>query len=70
MCKKVNVIYDMSEDARIREMVWQREKALHDEVSALENAEARGIINMIKSNERGRGCGYEYPEILGVYQDR
>lgn len=31
----MNAIYDLSEDTRIREMVRIREKALHDEASAL-----------------------------------
>ena len=43
MEKAVNVIYDMSEDASIREMARLREKAMFDEASALENAERKGI---------------------------
>ena len=43
MQKAVRVIYDMSEDARIREAARLREKALHDEASALKNAKAEGI---------------------------
>ncbi|MCI7766548.1 MAG: Rpn family recombination-promoting nuclease/putative transposase [Oscillospiraceae bacterium] len=42
MQKAVNVIYDMSEDTRIREIARLREKALHDEASALKNAKAEG----------------------------
>ena len=40
--KAVNVIYDMSEDTKIREYARMREKALHDEASALKNAKAEG----------------------------
>ena len=44
MQKAVNVIYDMSEDTKIREYARMREKALHDEASALKNAKAEGIV--------------------------
>ncbi len=43
MNKAVNIIYDLSEDTRIREMARLREKALHDEASALANAKNEGI---------------------------
>lgn len=42
MKKAVNVIYDMSEDTKIREIARLREKALHDEASALKNAKEEG----------------------------
>ncbi len=55
MNKAVNVIYDLSEDTRIREMARMREKALHDEASALANAENKGIEKGISIGEaRGR----------------
>lgn len=41
--KAVRVIYDMSEDAKIREIARIREKAMHDEASALGNARQEGI---------------------------
>ncbi len=41
--KAVKVIYDMSEDTKIRELARLREKALHDEASALKQAEEKGI---------------------------
>ncbi len=44
MNKAVNVIYDLSEDTRIREMARIREKALHDEASALANAKKEGRV--------------------------
>lgn len=43
MQKAVRVIYDMSEDTKIREAARMREKALHDEASALYNAKQEGI---------------------------
>lgn len=43
MQKAVRVIYDMSEDTKIREAARLREKALHDEASALKNAEEIGL---------------------------
>ena len=42
MQKAVRVIYDMSEDTRMREMARMREKALHDEASALRQAKDEG----------------------------
>lgn len=42
MQKAVRVIYDMSEDTKIREAARMREKALHDEASALHNAKQEG----------------------------
>ncbi len=50
MKKAVNVIYDMSEDTKIREIARLREKALHDEASALKNAKEEG-------KEEGRAEG-------------
>ena len=44
MERAVNVIYDLSEDTRVRELARMREKALHDEASALANAENRGRV--------------------------
>jgi len=38
-----NVIYDMSEDTKIREFARLREKSLHDEASALKQATEEGI---------------------------
>lgn len=53
MNKAVNLIYDMSEDSKIREMARLREKALHDEASALANAkneaELRKEKNLLKN---------------------
>ncbi len=46
----MKVIYDMSEDTKIREIVRLREKALHDEASALKNAKEEG-------KEEGRAEG-------------
>ena len=37
-----NVIYDWSEQSLIRERTRMREKALHDEASAMKNAKAEG----------------------------
>ena len=38
----VKFIYDTSEETRIREIARLREKALHDEASALKNAKEEG----------------------------
>ena len=44
MQKAVGVIYDMSEDTRVKEIARMREKALHDEASALKNAKEEGLL--------------------------
>ena len=40
--KAVRVIYEMSEDEKIREMARIREKAMHDEATFLANARQEG----------------------------
>ena len=47
--KAVNVIYEMSADERMRERARIREKALHDEASALGNARREGFAEGINS---------------------
>lgn len=57
MQKAVRVIYDMSEDAKIREIARLREKALHDEASALKNAKAEGeAIGILKGRAEERAA--------------
>ena len=63
MKKAVNVIYDMSEDTRIREIARLREKALHDEASAIKNAKMEG-------REEGRAEGRAEGEAIGVAKER
>ena len=54
MKKAVNVIYDMSEDTKIREIARLREKALHDEASALKNAKEEGMEEgLVKGEANG-----------------
>ena len=62
MKKAVNVIYDMSEDTKIREIARLREKALHDEASALKNAKEEGRVEgeakgLIKGRVEGKAEG-------------
>ena len=52
--KAVKVIYDMSEDTKIRELARLREKALHDEASAINDATKKGFA---KGKEEGREEG-------------
>ena len=47
--KAVKVIYDMSEDTKIREIARLREKALHDEASALKQARISDRVNLKES---------------------
>ena len=50
----MKVTYDMSEDTKIREIARLREKALHDEASALKNAKAEGMEEgLIKGEANG-----------------
>ena len=55
----MKVTYDMSEDTKIREIARLREKALHDEASALKNAKEEG-------KEEGRAEGIE----VGMAKER
>lgn len=50
--KAVRVIYDMSEDTRIREIARLREKALHDEASMMRQATEKGIAKGIEIGEK------------------
>ena len=65
--KAVRVVRDMSDDTRIREAARIREKALHDEASALKNARMEGraeertdIINKL------RLAGFSDEQINGI----
>ena len=54
----VKFIYDMSEDTRIREIARLREKALHDEASAIKNAKMEGeAIGVVKGRAEGEAIG-------------
>lgn len=56
--KAVRVIYDMSEDTRIREIARLREKALHDEASLMRQATEKGIaIGEKRGKEKGIAIG-------------
>ena len=59
----VQLIYDMSEDAVMREKVRLREKAMHDEASFLATARNEGIeIGEKKGRAEGRAEGIEIGE--------
>ena len=48
-------IYNMSADDRMRERAWMREKALHDEASAMADARREGLLTgLTKGREEGR----------------
>lgn len=70
MKKAVNVIYDMSEDTKIREIARLREKALHDEASALKNAKEEGKEEE-KANviSRMRANGFTDEHIRKIYPE-
>lgn len=70
MKKAVNVIYDMSEDTKIREIARLREKALHDEASALKNAKAEGMEEEKASViSRMRANGFTDEQIRKIYPE-
>ncbi|MGN0577518.1 MAG: PD-(D/E)XK nuclease family transposase [Ruminiclostridium sp.] len=58
--KAVKVIYYMSEDTGIRELARMREKALHDEASAIRQAWEEGFVE---------GAAESLAESLGVTKD-
>ena len=68
MKKAVNVIYDMSGDTKIREIARLREKALHDEASALKNAKEEGRAEE-RANAiiRMRANGFTEEQIKAVF---
>lgn len=71
MQKAVNVIYDMSEDTRIREIARLREKALHDEASALKNAKAEGeAIGIAKGIAKERADAINKMKALGFTDEQ
>ncbi|MCI5904075.1 MAG: hypothetical protein MRZ61_02925 [Oscillospiraceae bacterium] len=78
----LKVIYDMSADTKIREIARLREKALHDEASALKNAKAEGLEEgMVKGRAEGKTeernltirkmkeLGFTDEQIKAVYPD-
>lgn len=67
MQKAVRVIYDMSEDTRIREEARMREKALHDEASALYNAKKEGLA---EGEAKGLAKGLVEGEANGLVKGR
>ena len=72
MQKAVNVIYDMSEDTKIREIARLREKALHDEVSALKHAKEEGIAEGIAEEranaiKKMKALGFTEEQIKAIY---
>ena len=71
----VKFIYDTSEETRIKEIARLREKALHDEASALKNAKAEGraegeAIGMVKGRAEGRAKGRAEGEAIGMVKGR
>ena len=82
MQKAVRVIYDMSDDTRVKEIARLREKTLHDEASALKNAKEEGLLEGEAIGEkRGRAeernstiqrmreCGFTEEQIRKIYSD-
>ncbi len=76
--KAVNVIYDLSEDTRIREAARIREKALHDEASALANAKNEGrvegrvegrAVERADTIMRMKSLGFTEEQIKAIYGD-
>lgn len=73
--KAVRVIYDMSEDTRIREIARLREKALHDEASMMRQATEKGIAigekkGIAIGEKRGKEQGIAIGEKKGIAKGR
>ena len=70
MQKAVRVIYDMSEDTRVKKIARLREKALHDEASALKNAKEEGRAEERNSAiQKMRELGFTDEQIREIYSD-
>lgn len=74
----VKITYDTSEETRIKEIARLREKALHDEASALKNAKAEGMeegieVGMAKERAnaiiRMRALGFTDEQIRKIYPE-
>ncbi|MCM1463547.1 MAG: hypothetical protein NC084_12670 [Bacteroides sp.] len=69
MKKAVKVIYDMSEDAKMREVAWIREKALHDEASLMHGAREEGRAEeRAETIAKMRAYGISEEEIQKILQ--
>ena len=68
MQKAVRVIYDMSEDTRMREMARMREKALHDEATYLKEAREEGKAERDKEIiDKMKNMGYSEEDIRKIF---
>ena len=63
----VNLVYDMSKDSVIRELVRTRERAMHDEASFLADARNEGKAEGIQIGEKK---GIEIGEKKGRAEER
>ena len=66
--EKFRIIYDTSEETRIKELARMREKALHDEATYLREAKEEGRIE--RENEiiaRMKAIGYSDDDIKGIF---
>ena len=63
----VNVIFDISEDTKIRELARLREKALHDEASALKHAKDEGRAEVI---QKMKASGMTDEQINAILSDK
>lgn len=61
------IIYDMSEDIKIRELARLHEKAIHDEASALRKATEEGIAI---GEERQRKAMIEKMKAMGMSEEQ
>ena len=66
----VKITYDTSEGTKIKEIARLREKALHDEASALKNAKAEGMEEE-KANviSKMRANGFTDEQIRKIYPE-
>lgn len=67
MKKAVQFIYDISEDTKVREIARLREKAMHDEASALKNAKEEGRA---EGREEERNATIQKMKALGFTDEQ
>lgn len=67
---KTKIKCDISEDTKIREIARLREKALHDEASALKNAKAEGRAEeRAEAVRKMKTLGFTDEQIKSLYPD-
>ena len=63
------IIYDISEDTKIKEIARLSEKALHDEASALKNAKEEGRTEeRAVTIQKMKALGFTNEQIVAIFE--